>query len=873
MKSFYTFKSKIFFVFTVFLFSSVCMFSQTTYTINSPGELEDLNATLAAGDTVILVDGIYNTNERIKFSPTTGTAAMPITFRAETPGGVKFTGGLRMSIGGDHVIVDGFYWDGGFGSSVVIEFRDGEDYANYSTIQNCAMDGLTVDPSDEQPGVSKKHNWLMLYGTYNTVINCSFMNKTNAGNMILVELAYNAYPPVPDGEPEINTSCDIVGHTISNNYFYKYAKIDASLSNAGDSETIRIGTSSYQNVDSSVMVSNNYFVEADGENEIITNKSKNNTYVNNTFRRSRGSLVLRHGSNATVEGNYFLGENVDGTGGIRIVDSEHTITNNYIQDCITVVDQAKWNNGITFLGGSSNNSVPCTSDNTSSDYQKVENITVSNNTLINTNAPLYYNTDKGSTDPTGTVSNNLIYFTPSNPNLTNVLTGDTPSSYADLGTTLAYTGNVYTGTVLGETNAGFSEESGIMATADGEIFTFSGAGSTGKGADMGTYAPTDDTMVGYGIGACFLDSLGAMITDGDCTIEVPESITVSSLSTLSPEAGSYDVSVFANVSWTAVSNDTWISIDIASGSGDETVSVTVTENEDTSSRTGSVTFSQVPGGDDIVRTLTVVQDGAELSDLYDLINTGVEGEDPVTINFFSEEEVNGVDKFNYAANTLDKDNSSVWAADDDAILAGDYKGDGEYIIYDLGSIYELDLIQFTTTNKSDPFGYQVWVSTSGTEISDFTMVLPTSGDLLLTATNTTDFNQYLVEASARYVKLLGYGRFNSAGNNRTSPWSAIGEIEFFGSESLSINDVDIQNNISLYPIPVRDNLYIKVQNNADIESAKIYSLDGKLIMERKIDSSNSEILINISEISSGSYVLNLVTLDGNRYSKLIIKED
>ena len=873
MKSFYTFKSKIFFVFTVFLFSSVCMFSQTTYTINSPGELEDLNATLAAGDTVILVDGIYNTNERIKFSPTTGTAAMPITFRAETPGGVKFTGGLRMSIGGDHVIVDGFYWDGGFGSSVVIEFRDGEDYANYSTIQNCAMDGLTVDPSDEQPGVSKKHNWLMLYGTYNTVINCSFMNKTNAGNMILVELAYNAYPPVPDGEPEINTSCDIVGHTISNNYFYKYAKIDASLSNAGDSETIRIGTSSYQNVDSSVMVSNNYFVEADGENEIITNKSKNNTYVNNTFRRSRGSLVLRHGSNATVEGNYFLGENVDGTGGIRIVDSEHTITNNYIQDCITVVDQAKWNNGITFLGGSSNNSVPCTSDNTSSDYQKVENITVSNNTLINTNAPLYYNTDKGSTDPTGTVSNNLIYFTPSNPNLTNVLTGDTPSSYADLGTTLAYTGNVYTGTVLGETNAGFSEESGIMATADGEIFTFSGAGSTGKGADMGTYAPTDDTMVGYGIGACFLDSLGAMITDGDCTIEVPESITVSSLSTLSPGSGSYDVSVFANVSWTAVSNDTWISIDIASGSGDETVSVTVTENEDTSSRTGSVTFSQVPGGDDIVRTLTVVQDGAELSDLYDLINTGVEGEDPVTINFFSEEEVNGVDKFNYAANTLDKDNSSVWAADDDAILAGDYKGDGEYIIYDLGSIYELDLIQFTTTNKSDPFGYQVWVSTSGTEISDFTMVLPTSGDLLLTATNTTDFNQYLVEASARYVKLLGYGRFNSAGNNRTSPWSAIGEIEFFGSESLSINDVDIQNNISLYPIPVRDNLYIKVQNNADIESAKIYSLDGKLIMERKIDSSNSEILINISEISSGSYVLNLVTLDGNRYSKLIIKED
>ena len=95
--------------------------------------------------------------------------------------------------------------------------------------------------------------------------------------------------------------------------------------------------------------------------------------------------------------------------------------------------------------------------------------------------------------------------------------------------------------------------------------------------------------------------------------------------------------------------------------------------------------------------------------MYDLINTGLAG-DPVIIDSFSKEEVNEVDKFNYAANTLDKDNSSVWAADDGAILSGDYKGDGEYIVYDLGDEYSLDLIQFSTTNKSDAFGFQVWVS-------------------------------------------------------------------------------------------------------------------------------------------------------------------
>ena len=115
------------------MLSSISLYSQTTYTVDDLddiGALEDLFDTLAAGDTVILADGVYSTDERIKFSPTTGTAAMPITFRAQTPGGVKFTGGLNMSIGGDHVIIDGFHWQGGYGSSKVIEFRDGEDYAN-----------------------------------------------------------------------------------------------------------------------------------------------------------------------------------------------------------------------------------------------------------------------------------------------------------------------------------------------------------------------------------------------------------------------------------------------------------------------------------------------------------------------------------------------------------------------------------------------------------------------------------------------------------------------------------------------------------------------------------------------------------------------
>jgi len=848
------------FTFYLLLLFSVSVLGQTRYNINGPEELED--NTYVAGDVIVLANGVYNTDERIDFLGN-GTVDNPIVFRAETPGGVVFTGGLQMNIGGDYVVVDGFYWQGGYGASNFIQFRNGTDYANHSTIQNCAIDGLAIHPDDIADDIANgsitKHRWIVLYGTYNTVINCSFMNKASAGALILAEYQYNAE----------DDRCATVGHTISNNYFYNYEKMDNTLSNSGDSETIRIGSSDDQNVNSNTAVSNNYFVEADGENEIITNKSKNNIFINNTFRRCRGSLVLRHGSDATVNGNYFLGEDVDGTGGIRITDSNHEITNNYIQDCITVNSQAKWNNGITFLGGGDNNAVVCNSTSTSNGYQKSENINLSNNTIINTNAPLYYNTDKGLTDPTGTVSNNLIYFAASNPNLSDVISGDTPTSYVNLGTALTYAGNVYTGTVLGETNTGFSEDTGITAASDGEIFTFSGTGSVGKGAVMGAYTPTTDNMVGYGIGACFLDNLGANITDGDCTIVVGESLTVSSLPTLTPVAASYDVSVIANVSWTAVSNNVWITIDTNSGAGNVTVSVTVTENTDTSSRSGSVTFTQDSGGDDIVRTLNVTQEGSDLTDIYDLINTGM-ASDPVTIHSFSKEQVNGVDKFNYASNTLDKDASNQWTADDGALVDA-LKGDGEYIIYDLGSEYELDLIQIGTDDKDDSYGLQVWVSTTGTDPSDFTMmVLPTTGDLeFTTKTGIRDeLDQYEITASARYVKLMGYGRFNSARDSRTSAWTNITEIEFYGAITLSINDKESTNKTLIYPIPANDMLHIK-NINSQIDVIRLYSLDGRKVIEKKIKTTSGELSLDTSSLVSGAYIVNLSNR-GRVISKMIV---
>ncbi|WP_341221923.1 chondroitinase-B domain-containing protein [Polaribacter atrinae] len=877
---------KVVLVFIIVVTCNYNTFSQTTYNIDDPESLRGV--IYEPGDVIILKNGVYDTDERMRFLGS-GTAENPVTFRAETPGGVVFTGGPRLTIGGEtddsgaviatgeYLIVDGFHWKGGYGASNFIEFRNGNNYAHHSTIQNCAIDGLGIDPGDLAEdladGQITKHRWIVLYGTYNTVINCSFMNKVSAGAIVLGEYAYNAFPEGDDG---INNSCAEVGHRVMNNYFYNFEKIEdlygtkadgSPLSNAGDSETIRMGTSSYQMVNSNATISNNYFVQSDGENEIITNKSKGNTYANNTFRRCRGSLVLRHGSYATVEGNYFLGEDVDGTGGIRITDSNHKITNNYIQDCITVIDQAKWNNGITFIGGSANADVDCTSDDVSNGYQKTENITVANNSIVNTNAPLFYNEDKGSTDPTGNVSNNLIYFANADSNLTDVISGDSETAYANMGIALTYQGNVFTGAALGATNTGFSEETGITATADGEIFTFSGTGSANKGADMGTYTPTTDAMVGYGIGACFINNLGASIADGDCTIQVSESLTVSNLSTVTAIAASYPVSVSANVSWMAISNDAWITIDTNSGTGDATVSVTVTKNTEATNRTGTITFTQDAGEDDIVRTLTITQSGADLTDLYDLINTGTGlSTDKVTVHSFSKENSS---KSEFATNSLDKDSDTEWTADDGSTLPEFYRGDGEYIIYNLGDTYSLALIQFSTTNKSDSFGFQILVSTTGTEDKDFTKVLPTTEDLLLTATNTTDFNQYPINVDATYVKVIGYGRFNSDGDKRESAWSAIKEIEFYKTSTLSLNNPSLDTKITVYPNPVSSILNVKADKQ-NVSLVQLYNANGRKVLESKNDQQKSAINIDVSKLAKGTYFVVISDDNNAKTSKTII---
>ena len=94
-------------------------------------------------------------------------------------------------------------------------------------------------------------------------------------------------------------------------------------------------------------------------------------------------------------------------------------------------------------------------------------------------------------------------------------------------------------------------------------------------------------------------------------------VSTGSWSPLSSEA-STTASITSNVSWTASSSaSSWLTVSPSSGSGNGSITVSVTANTATSGRTGSITIS----GGGITKTITVVQGAAAPSSELDVSRT------------------------------------------------------------------------------------------------------------------------------------------------------------------------------------------------------------------------------------------------------------
>ncbi len=254
------------------------------------------------GDVLILANGVYN--DAVLSITAKGAADNPIVIKAETPGQVFLSKKSSLSLAGEYVEVNGFYFVNGYAGGNVIEFRNGKDLAFHCRITNCAINGYNA------PDRSTDNTWVRFYGQHNRFDHNSVENKLNNGSLLVIEL---------NDERSQNNY-----HRIDHNYFGRRPNLG---SNGG--ETIRAGNSTYSLTSSNTVIENNFFESCDGEVEVISIKSCNNIIRYNTLYECAGVLALRHGHYNTVNNNAFIGNNKPFTGGIRIINEGQKVYDNY----------------------------------------------------------------------------------------------------------------------------------------------------------------------------------------------------------------------------------------------------------------------------------------------------------------------------------------------------------------------------------------------------------------------------------------------------------------------------------------------------------------------------------------------------------------
>ncbi|MFY0593558.1 polysaccharide lyase 6 family protein [Roseivirga sp.] len=275
---------------------------------NKVKTIEEFNAAVSSakpGTEIVMANGVWNDVELVLKAK--GTESQKVVLRAETPGEVIISGQSNLSFSGEYIEISGLVFKDGYTpTSEVISFKTSKDaLANNSRVTNCVIDNFT------NPERFDGDTWVAIYGKNNQFDHNSLIGKGNRGVTLAVKLATE--------ESRENN------HIIEYNYFGPRQVLG---SNGG--ETLRIGTSHYSRLYSNTIVRNNYFDRVNGEHEIVSNKSCGNEFRNNVFYESQGTLTMRHGHHTLVENNYFLGNRKPNTGGIRIINENQTVRNNYM---------------------------------------------------------------------------------------------------------------------------------------------------------------------------------------------------------------------------------------------------------------------------------------------------------------------------------------------------------------------------------------------------------------------------------------------------------------------------------------------------------------------------------------------------------------
>lgn len=298
----------------------------------------DFNAlpSLNSGDIVILHDGNYGALNKTLTSTIADDATAqsdPVFVIAENAGGANITAPSQITLAGRGIVLAGLDFtstagmldNGGTSPAWIIRTASN---SRYMTLSNLRF--FNADAGDDYG------HWVYIEGFNHTVEYSSFEGKLSANATVAFKR---------------NTA--EAGITTPRNHAVRFCWFGPRICSTTENgfETIRIGDSASQAHDMSVTIERNVFYRAIWRNdgqfandlEIISNKSKGNKILHNTFLESYGQITLRHGDACLVEGNFIFGAGYydsngaialraanTGQGGIRIIGQDHIVRNNYL---------------------------------------------------------------------------------------------------------------------------------------------------------------------------------------------------------------------------------------------------------------------------------------------------------------------------------------------------------------------------------------------------------------------------------------------------------------------------------------------------------------------------------------------------------------
>ncbi|MCH7535106.1 MAG: T9SS type A sorting domain-containing protein [Bacteroidetes bacterium] len=122
-----------------------------------------------------------------------------------------------------------------------------------------------------------------------------------------------------------------------------------------------------------------------------------------------------------------------------------------------------------------------------------------------------------------------------------------------------------------------------------------------------------------------------------------------------------------------------------------------------------------------------------------------------------------------------------------------------------------------------------------------------------------------------------YFDFNSSIRTDTASVIAL-DTTINSSKSITVTEIstpvsipeDELLNISIYPNPSSDHIFVKGSNN-EFNQIRIYDVTGKLVIDRTLSATDQQ-KVNVSSLATGTYFIHLVNANGDGYTFKMVKE-